>query len=81
MYNNADSFPDEPLGKPKNTEVGSLSLLQQIFPTQESNQGPLHCRWILHQLSYWGSSQNNELVTSEFLYHCDHMGFNIPSVF
>ena len=34
-----DSLPAEPLGKPKNTGVGSLSLLQQIFPTQESNWG------------------------------------------
>ena len=42
-------------GKPKNTEVGSLSLLQQIFPTQESNWCLLHCRWILYQLSYQGS--------------------------
>ena len=32
----ADSLPDEPPGKPKNTGVGSLSLPQQIFPTQES---------------------------------------------
>ena len=39
-----DSLPAEPQGKPKNTGVGSLSLLQQIFPTQESNQGLLHCR-------------------------------------
>ena len=31
-------------GKPKNTGVGSLSLLQQIFLTQESNRGLLHCR-------------------------------------
>ena len=30
-----DSLPSEPLGKPKNTGVGSLSLLQGIFPTQE----------------------------------------------
>ena len=37
-------------GKPKNTGVGSLSLLQQIFPTQESNWSLLHCRWILYQL-------------------------------
>ena len=50
----ADSLPAEPPGKPKNTEVGSLSLLQQIFPTQESNQGPLHCRRILYQLSHQG---------------------------
>ena len=51
----ADSLPAEPQGKPKNTGVGSLSLLQRIFPTQESNQGLLHCRWILYQLSYQGS--------------------------
>ena len=43
----ADSLPAEPPGKPKNTGVGSLSLLQQIFLTQESNQGLLHCMWIL----------------------------------
>ena len=34
-------------GKPKNTGVGSLSLLQWIFLTQELNQGLLHCRQIL----------------------------------
>ena len=45
-------LPAEPQGKPKITEVGSLSLLQQIFLTQESNRGLLHCRWILYQLSY-----------------------------
>ena len=39
----------------QNTGVGSLSLLQEIFPTQESNQGLLHCRQILCQLSYRGS--------------------------
>ena len=33
-------------GKPMNTGVGSLTLLQGIFPTQESNQGLLHCRQI-----------------------------------
>ena len=43
-------------GKPKNTEMGSLALLQEIFPTQESNRGLLHCRWILYQLSYQKSS-------------------------
>ena len=35
-----------------NTDVGSLSLLQGIFRTQELNWGLLHCRWILYQLSY-----------------------------
>ena len=39
----------------QNTGVCSLSILQGIFPTQESNQHLLHCRWILHQLSYQGS--------------------------
>ena len=49
-----DSLPAEPPGKPQNTGMGSLSLLQQIFPTQESNQGLLHCRRILYQLSQEG---------------------------
>ena len=31
--------------------VGSFSLLQGIFPIQESNWGLLYCRWILYQLS------------------------------
>ena len=48
----ADSLPAEPPGKPKNTGVGSLSLLQQIFLIQGLNRGPLHCRRILYQLSY-----------------------------
>ena len=48
----ADFLPSEPRGKPKNTEVGSLSLLQGIFPTQELNWGLLHGRWILYQLSH-----------------------------
>ena len=51
----ADSLPAEPPGKPKNTGVGCLSLLQQVFPTQESNRGLLHGRWILNQLSYEGN--------------------------
>ena len=36
---------------------GSLSLLQWIFLTHELNQGLLHCRQILYQLSYQGSHQ------------------------
>jgi len=40
-----------------NTGAGSLSLLQGIFPTEESNQGLLCCRQILYQLSYQGSVQ------------------------
>ena len=52
-----DSLPAERPGKPKNPGVGSLSLLQRIFLTQESNGALLHCRWILHQLSHQGSPQ------------------------
>ena len=39
----------------QNPAVGSLSLLQGIFPTQGSNPGLLHYRWILYQLSHQGS--------------------------
>ena len=50
----ADSLPAEPQVKPNSTGVGSLSLSQKIFPTQELNWGLLHCRQILYQLSYEG---------------------------
>ena len=50
----ADSLPSEPPGKPKNTGVGSVSLLQGIIPTQKSNRGLLYFRQILSQLSYQG---------------------------
>ena len=36
----------------KNTGVGCHSLLQGIFPTQGSNPGLPHCRWILYHLSH-----------------------------
>ena len=51
----ADALPAEPQGKPKDTGVGSQSLLHWIFPTREFNWGLLHCRWIFYQLSYQGS--------------------------
>ena len=54
-----DLLPAEPQGKPKNIGVGSLSLLQGSFPTQELNQGLLYCRQILYQLSYQGSPYLN----------------------
>ena len=55
----ADSLPSEPPGKPKNTGVGSLSLLLGNFPIQKSNQSLLYCRWILYQLSYQGSQRES----------------------
>ena len=44
----------------QNTAVGSLSLLQGIFPTQGSNPALRHCRQILYQLSYKGSPSRRE---------------------
>ena len=42
------SLPSQPPGKPQNTAVGSLPLLQGILPTQEINRDLLHCRQILY---------------------------------
>ena len=39
----------------QNIGMGSLSLLQGIFPTRGSNPGLPHCRRILYQLSHKGS--------------------------
>ena len=36
----------------QNTGVGSLSLLQGIFPTQGLNPGLPHCKWVNFQLSH-----------------------------
>ena len=68
----ADSLPCEPPGKPKNTGVGSLSLLQQIFLTQDSKWGLLHCRQILYQLNYQGSP------LSILIHPKEHHVINIP---
>ena len=50
----------------QNIEVGSLSLLQGIFPTQGSNPGLPHCRQILNQLSHNGSPRTPECVAYPF---------------
>ena len=50
----------------QNTGVGSLSLLQGIFPTQGSNPGLPHCRRILYQLSYKRSPRILEWVAYPF---------------
>ena len=46
----------------QNTGVGSLSLLQGIFPTQGSNPDLPHYRQILYQLSHKGSPRILEWV-------------------
>ena len=38
----------------------SLSLLQGIFPSQQSNPGLPRCRWILYCLRHQGSSNDNQ---------------------
>ena len=56
----------------ENTGVGSLSLLQGIFPTQGLNPGLPHCRQILCQLShfhlfYWGFPGGSEGKASAYI--------------
>ena len=53
-------------GKPKNIEVGSLSPLQWIFPTQGLNPGLPHYRQILYCLSHWGSPQFGGFLSKTF---------------
>ena len=64
----ANSLPFEPPWKPQNTGVGSLSLVQGNFLTQESNLVLLYCRWILYQLSYQGSPHTLHLPTNNDYY-------------
>ena len=49
----------------QNTEVGSLSFLQRIFPTQGLNPGLSHCAWIL-PAEPQGKPKNNEVGTYPF---------------
>ena len=44
-------------------EWGAIPFSRGIFPTQGSNLGLLHCRWVLYLLSHQGSPWvvNNEL--------------------
>ena len=50
----------------KNTGVSYHALLQGIFPTQGSNPGLLHCRWILYHLNHQGSPRILECVACLF---------------
>ena len=50
----------------QNTGVSSLSLLQEIFPTQGLNPCLQHCRQILYQLSHRGSPRILEWVAYPF---------------
>ena len=68
MYNSLQSRGlYNPWNSPgQNTGVGSLSLLQGIFPTQGLNPGLPHCRQILYQLSHKGSPRIPEWVAYPF---------------
>ena len=61
---------DSPWNSPdQNTGVGSLSLLQGIFPTQGSNPGLPHCRQILYQLSH---QESLVVVLEDNFLRCSH---------
>ena len=51
----------------QNSGVGSLSLLQGIFPTQGSKPGLPHCGWILYQLNHKGSPRILEVGSLSLL--------------
>ena len=57
----------------QNTGVGSLSLLQGIFPTQGSNLGLPHCRKILGLFLGWEDPLEKEMVT-----HSSILAWRIP---
>ena len=77
----------------QNAGEGSLSLLQGIFPTQGSNPGLPHCRWILYQLSHKGSLRTLKWVTypsssrsswprnRQFKYYLDEQFLNVWNLF
>ena len=60
--------------------MGSLSLLQGIFPTQGSNPGLLHCRQMLYQLSRKGSPDREDLCLTPMQknYICLQFKYVIP---
>ena len=62
--------PCSPWNSPgQNTGVGSLSLLQGIFPTQASNPGLPYCRRILYQLSHKGSPCEHKILAQKITVH------------
>ena len=53
-------LPAEPQGKPKNTGLGRLSLLQQIFLTQESNR-EFFTNWTIMEALIQNNKSTNQL--------------------
>ena len=62
----------------KAQEYWSPSLLQGIFLTQELNQGLLHCRQILYQLSYQGSPYGYKRVSIHMYGFPGHILIALP---
>ena len=56
--------------------MGSLSLIQEIFPTQGSNPGLPHCRQILYHLSYQGKPKNTGVGSLSLLQDLPDLGMN-----
>ena len=71
----------------QNTGVGSLSLLQGIFPAQGLNPGLPRCRRILYQLSHQGSTEVQRLSQKDLRSETEpwnklsvHLHFDSPAV-
>ena len=67
----------------QNNGVGSLSLLQGIFPTQGLKLGLPHCRWILYHLSHQGKEKWSSSVVSDSLRPMDYSlpGSSVHGIF
>ena len=67
---------DYPWNSPgQNTAVGSLCLLQGIFPNPGIEPKSLYCRWILYQLSPQGSPRGSqELQNKEVIFRLSLLG-------
>ena len=63
----------------QSTGVGSLSLLQGIFPTQVSNPGLLHCKQILYQANHKGSPRILKWVAYPFFRYFPNPGIELHS--
>ena len=74
--------PYSPWNSPgQNTGVGSLSLLQGIFPAQGSNPDLPHCRRILYRLSHQGSLPNGTSRSNKMVFIKEiHPTFGISQI-
>ena len=70
-----DSLPVEPQGKPKNTGVGSLSLLPWIFPNQELNWESVTLQVDSLPTELSGKTKNTLVIS--YLYSAWHQTYSI----